>query len=171
MIPNLLDLILEGVYTQTDSLRYFRLFKEASVQKLFGSLQDPQSTPRSSEPIDLSDEEKAWLDKMITSTKSSINTKNITQVFSDLEKEIKEVEVLTVFIPFEMPRDEVKRLGMYLRQTYGSKFLMELKYDPKLIAGCAFSWKGIYKDYSLHQRMLDNQNQILQTIKKYIKHG
>lgn len=169
MMPNLLDMILEGVYTQTDSLRRLRLLKEQTTVKIFGGSKD--QTPNSPIPSDLSDEEQGWLDKTMADISSSINKNNLYQAFNGLEKEIKSIEVLAVFIPFEMPKDEVARLGMYLRQTYGKNFLMELKFDPKLVAGTALSWKGIYKDYSLHQRMLDNQTQILQTLKKYIKHG
>lgn len=77
------------------------------------------------------------------------------EAFQKAEKEIREIEPLVIFLPFDLPEEKIPQLGALVRQNFGPKFLMEIKYDPSLIAGAALAWKGIYKDYSVKSKIKD----------------
>jgi F0F1-type ATP synthase delta subunit len=99
-----------------------------------------------------------------------ITPQNIYATFETLEKDIKTIEPLILYLPYELPDEEISQIGTKLRADYGNKFLIEVNIDPNLIAGCALSFKGIYKDYSIKQKIADNKQQILSTFRQYVKH-
>lgn len=156
MTQDLLDPILAQTFTQAEALHRLSALKEAAVKKLFGSRQKPAG------------QEDPWLSSLDPDIYRHFTKENVYKIFDTVEAEIKNIKPLTLFLPFEIPNNEVANLGIYLRKSYGKNFLMEIKPDPSLIAGAALVWNGIYKDYSLRQRITDNRQKILDTMQEFI---
>ena len=68
-------------------------------------------------------------------------------------EEIKAIEPLHLTLPFELPDTELQIISNKLRQDYGPRFLIETKIDPALLGGCTMSYKGVYKDYSIKNKL------------------
>lgn len=166
MPKQLLDQILSETYTQTEALDRLRSLKNLVLVQLFGhgaketkvDLNQPGSS------------QTTWLISLGADFLKNFNRDNVYQTFDELEKEIKSIKPLTIFLPFEMSEEALIKIGKYLRSSFGSNFLFEVKIDPELIAGTALVWNGIYKDYSVRQKIVENRGKILAMLQEYLKH-
>lgn len=149
MTQDIIDQILANTYTQADALRRIGILKDAVMGKLFGS-------------------EKIASAQIPQNIYSYFTQKNAYKLFDEIITEIKKITPLVVYLPFEIPEQELINLGIYLRKDYGKNFLIEVKYDPSLIAGTALIWNGIYKDYSIRQKIADNHEVIIEMLKDYM---
>lgn len=156
----LLSQILVETYTHTDALRRLRALKELLVQRLFSKSHDLTV----SEPEDIN-----WMYRLGENFYNQFNDQNVYQLCEYFEAQIKQKEALIIYIPFEMPYLEKVKMTALLRRSYGEEFLTEFKLDPQLIGGCALVWRGIYRDYSIKQKIKQNQEGILSTFRVYFK--
>jgi F0F1-type ATP synthase delta subunit len=97
-----------------------------------------------------------------TFTKVSLN-----EVFGDISKILDQCKIVTIYIPFELPEQELQKIGGWFKENMGNSVLIELSYDPNLIGGCAMSYQGVYKDFSLSEKIHQNKVQILQSLTSY----
>lgn len=143
MDSNLLNLILSNTFTPAQALNKLHQLKKKAVAVFF------QVSPKP-DPI----------------LPQYINRDNVYQVFEAAEKEIKAIPALVIYLPIELPSEQLIILGNYVRKFFNNDhFLIEVKLDPTLLAGPAFVWQGIYKDYSIRQKLLENHQAILEIIK------
>lgn len=163
MQSDLLKYIISTSLTQNEILERIRLIQGSLQKKMFGG----DSGTVSDLPSSLENQE--WLNRLDPHLLEGITRNNIDTVFTGLTETVKKTAPLIIFLPFEIPRPELIQLITYLRQSYGPAFLAEVKFDPNLIAGASFVWKGVYKDYSIHQRIDDNRSEIITMFQKYIK--
>jgi len=159
---NLPDYILTDTYNQPDALKRLRLLKEKILTNIFGAQHKIEE--------EADENDSLWVNQAVTKIGISINKTNIYKVFEEAEKEIKKISPLVIFIPFDMPSPEITKLGEKLREDFGKNFLMDLKFDPNLIAGPSFVWKGVLHDYSVKQHIAQNRQTILETFKEYVTH-
>ncbi len=159
----LVDLILHESFTPTSAMRYLRLLKERVSDKLFQATEEAGQSEYQLASV----REKQWLDNLPIDLFNRFNQNSLHNIFTRAEENIKSIQPLIIFLAFELPETEISTLGAYLRQDFGSHFLIELRINPYLIAGAAFSWKGIYKDYSLQQKISDNHQAILKVLEEY----
>lgn len=162
--PELVDQILFNTFIQTLALKRLLLLKNLAIGKLFGQKDSAKAADA------VSSEQQMWLDSLDKDLFHHFTQSNVYKLFDDAEKVIKEIKPLTVYVSFDLPEKEISKIGQLLRQDYGKNFLIEIKLDPNLIAGCAFVWNGIYKDYSLRHKINENRQAVLSTLKGYIKH-
>ncbi|MBI2595352.1 hypothetical protein HYW46_01295 [Candidatus Daviesbacteria bacterium] len=155
----ILDLVLAHTYTRVDALRRLRILKQLLEGRLFGLDQQPELIPQDS----------VWLNQLDTKIYNFFNRQNLYSLIDEVEKFIKQVLTLTIYLPFELPDTELIALGEYLRKDYGKNFLVEIKFDSNLIGGCSLIWKSILKDYSLKKRMEDSREVILGNLKQSLK--
>ncbi|KKR80568.1 MAG: hypothetical protein UU73_C0007G0023 [Candidatus Daviesbacteria bacterium GW2011_GWA1_41_61] len=163
MEQQLLNLILTSTFTRVQALRRLRTLREVVIRKFFSQANTPSLK-------EASGEEAGWISSLPADFFKGFNDKNIYQLFNTIEEEIKNIRPLTIFVPVDLPQEETEKLGKHLRSAYGEKFMMDLKIDPSLIAGARLIWNGLARDYSLRQRITDNQQTILAALKQYIKH-
>jgi hypothetical protein len=76
--------------------------------------------------------------------------------------------VMTVYIPFDPTYDDVVKLGVWFRDEVDKTIIMELHVEPRLLGGCAFSYKGIYKEYSLMYYLKKKRQDISQMLNGYV---
>ncbi len=153
------NIFLNNTFTTSDIKRRLILLKVFIYSKFFGST----FTSSDYDPADFS-----WLQSLGNGFFKQFTSTNATIILSKLEDELKQLPVLIVYVPFEMPETEFFRLGNWLKTNLGSNFIFETRIDPDLIGGTALSWKGIYKDLSLRETLLENRNQILESFKEFI---
>lgn len=84
--------------------------------------------------------------------------------FDEIEKSIEKTKIVKLYLPFDPPETEIEKLGAWFKTTLGAQTLFEINFDPSLIGGCALSFNGVYKDYSLKQKISDNKSQVIDTL-------
>lgn len=164
-MENILDIILADTFVKNTALKRLAALKDHLLTKVFSENSSPPAQTRIEDP-----ELSLWILKISPNYFVNLNAQNIYEVFADLEKNIKACEPLVIYLPYELPQEQIAQIGQKLRANFGKNFLMEIQIDPSLIAGCSLSYKGIYKDTSVKQRIADNQKEILAIFRKYIKH-
>lgn len=100
---------------------------------------------------------------------SQFTKENLYQTLDSIEKSADELPTVTLFLPFAPTLYETPRLGKWLRSNVDPRSLMEVKTDISLIGGCAVSYKGIYRDYSLKYYLLRSKAAILKVIGDYVR--
>lgn len=149
-------LILKNSYTKPEALRKLRSLSASVEASLYGG--DYRLDP--SEEL-----YAAWLRDATAQVLSekpnkegpSLQTKNI---FSLPEKTLRAIEPVVLYLPFELPEEGIKKIVGKLREGDNKSCLIEIKYDPSLLAGCAISYKGNYKDYSLRAKLAEKRREL-----------
>lgn len=156
MDNNILTKFLEQSYYKGQITRRFNTLKGLLQNKFFNS---PLSQ--------INPEDSAWLSSLGEDFLKNFTKLNVYSALTKLEKDIKSLLTLTIYIPFEMPEGEKDKLGSYLRENFKKELIFEIKLDPNLIGGAAISWKGVYKDYSLRSRIEQNHDRVLSSLKSF----
>ncbi len=82
-----------------------------------------------------------------------ITDENFSTYVEGLREWINNVPLFTIYVPFELPREELVGFSEFLRSDNDKERLLEVKVDPNMIGGCAFIVDGVFYDYSLHGRL------------------
>jgi len=159
-MDQILDTILTDTFTLSQLKLRLRILKSNLLKTFFAGSQELEQT---------SLEELNWLKSLPVSFYQQFNKDNIYKIFSELEEADKKLAVVTIYLTFEPDDEATKAIGTAARKTFGKTLLLDIKYDPKLIAGCALVWKGVYKDYSLRAKIEERKEQILQHFKKFLR--
>lgn len=166
MDQTLLETILQDTFIKTLALKKVIGLKDYLLDRIFSlAKQGPPKTSITDDP-----EIITWVLSLNPSLLTSINQQNIYSVFDKMEKSIKAIEALVLYLPYELPKEQLTEIGQNLREDYGNNFLIDIQINPDLVAGVALSYKGIYKDYSVKQSISLNKKAILATFRQYIKH-
>lgn len=114
--------------------------------------------------------EEAWLNSLPQELLKKFNKDNIYKIFEELEANLPKLTTLTLYLTFEPDEKPLSQIGEYARKTFNNKsLLLDIKYDPKLIAGAALSFKGVYRDYSVRSRIDERKVVILDSFKKFLR--
>ncbi len=165
MGKDLLEQILAETYTQTEALQRLRVLRELIFLQLFGEGEKKTIDAPITPPV----QQTGWMASFDRQIFKTFTKDNVYKIFNEIEAEIKKIRPLVVFVPFELPEIGITAIGQYLRKNFGKNFLFETKIDPAIIAGTALVWNGIYKDYSVRQKIIENRKQILEMMKGYLK--
>lgn len=165
MTTNLLEVILSDTFVKSQAEKKVIALKNYLLNDIFVSNKTTDTKTDVNNP-----KLNMWLTSLDKKVLSSITPQNIYATFNKMEADIKAIEPLVLYLPYELPESEITQIGRQLRSDYGPNFLIEVTIDPNLIAGCALSYKGIYKDYSVKQKIADNKQAILETFRRYVKH-
>lgn len=149
-----LSTILTNTYTLSQLKHRLNLLKTYLEQQIFGGT-----------PSVIDD----WLKTLPSQFWQKFNKDNISSEFASLEKQISQLQTLTLYITFEPDTDTITQLGQYARKTFFDLLVLDIKYDPQLIAGVALTWKGVYKDYSLRLKIEEKKEEILENFKRFLR--
>lgn len=160
MIENILTAILKDTFTLNSLNHRLRILKSYLLKALFGGAK--QSV--------LLQEDLNWLATLGESFYKNFTKDNVYQIFDDLARLQAKLPKLTIYLPFEATDNLCLQIGSYARKTFGKpNIILDTKYDPALVAGCALVWNGIYRDYSLRARVEERKEEILAGFKKYLR--
>lgn len=113
--------------------------------------------------------ELQWLNSLGQDFYKNFTAVNATQLLSELDQQLSQIQPLVIYIPFDMPEEEIDKLGIWMREKISPSIVFEIKYDGNLIGGAALSWKGIYKDYSIRSRIEADKQRVIESMKKFLK--
>ena len=157
---NVLDIFLKDTFTQTQLRHRMRVLKSHLLKALFGSQDEGK----------LSSADLTWLGSLPEEFLKGFNKDSIYKIFDDLNKQIDNIPVLTVYMAIPSSDNVNLQIGAYVRKAFGNpNLVIDSKYDPNLIAGAAVAWKGMYRDYSLRSTIDARKEDILGSFKKYLK--
>lgn len=154
-----LKIFLANNYSLSQARKRLLVLRAFLSKRFFNSLDN----------TNISEQDLAWLNSLGEDFYKNFNKLNVYQMLGLLEKELNQIQVLTIYIAFDMPEDQLDQLGVWLRTNTKPNILFEIKHDPNLMAGSALSWKGIYKDYSIKLRIDQNRDAILASFKSFLK--
>ncbi len=148
--------MLENTYTLPDLKHKFRILKAYLEAQVFDS------------PHTLAPEDSAWLNHLSPEFFKSFNKDNLSEALANLEQQISKLLPLILYLSFEPDKNTIASISSWLRQNLSQQSILEIKFDPDLIGGCAIVKNGVYKDYSLRARIEEQKELILSEFKKYI---
>jgi len=151
--------ILKDTYSLSQLRHRLNVLRAYFLTKFFGSTVSES----------LSKKDSSWLESLPPIFYEQFNKDNVYQIFAAIEKEVNKLPVLTIYLAFEADDTSLQQIGNFVRTTLNLCLLLDPKLDPKLIAGAALSWKGVYKDYSLRARIEERKTEILRDLKKYLR--
>jgi F0F1-type ATP synthase delta subunit len=93
---------------------------------------------------------------------------NTYKIIEQVEEMLKKMHLISMYIPYEPVPAEVVKLGKWFRGNVGDEVIIDLRTDPTLLGGCAFVFKGIYRDYSLRYYMAKKRDEIAKMISDYV---
>lgn len=160
MENEILQIILQNTFTKLALKHRLRALKSHLEKGLYGA-QTSQPSPTT--------EDIQYLATLPKDLFGKFNKDNLSSTFARTEDLVNKLPTLTMYLPFETDDVINLQIGSFARITFGKIIILETKYDPTLIAGCAFSWNGIYKDYSLKARLEERKADILESFKKFIR--
>ena len=158
-MSDILSTILNNTYTLTQLNRRILVLKTFLEQQFFAS-QPPQALPSQPDP---------YLKTLPPDLLTKFNKDNLSTIFKDLEEEIQKIQALTLYLTFDPDETTIVSIGEFVRRTFASLILLDIKYDPNLIAGAAIVWEGIYRDYSLRSKIEEKKTEVLQSFKQFLR--
>lgn len=151
-MDTLLPTILQNTYTLSSLKHKLNILKAYLLHQFFGVPSD--------------EKEADWIKGLPL---QNISKDNVYEVFKSMEQAIAKLPTLTIYLTFEADDQSLAQIGIFARKAYLPSLLLDIKYDPNLIAGCSLVWKGVYKDYSLRAKIEEKKQEILTGFKKYLR--
>lgn len=156
---HLLNTILKEAYTQTMLNHRLSILKAYLLQNLFGG----------SQKLLWQQADLSWLKSLPPGYLQNFSKDNVYQIFTELDQQKLKLKPLTIYLAFEPDDSSINLIGTMARKMFADSLILDLKYDPNLIAGAALVWKGIYRDYSLRSQIEQKKTEILQSFKKFLR--
>ncbi len=69
-----------------------------------------------------------------------------------LKEELIKMEIVILELAFEPSLTSVETLALTVKKIRGNSCLLDIRYNPELIAGVRISFKGKYKDFSMKEK-------------------
>lgn len=118
----------------------------------------------------LSHQDLNWLKSLPSDFYQQFNKNNVYQIFSSLDDNSANLPILIMYLTFEPDEATLNLLGLFTRKQFNNPSLMlDIKFDPNLIAGIALVWKGVLRDYSLRLRIESKKSEILEGFKRFLR--
>lgn len=171
MNKDLVSQFLKTTYTKHQALTRFRILSDFLNFRLFTGNSTISETDSVSEQFnkfkktydrDIERDLKFFLE-LDPGFFERFKKDNVNTLLPELNKAINTDQICLVYLPFEIPEPEIEKLGLWFKNISPLQ-LIEIKYDGGLLGGVALSYKGIYKDFSLRERIKKNQTKIIETL-------
>lgn len=163
MTDDVLTIILKDTFTLALLKHRLRILKSNLLRNFFepGAYKKPNET--------ISPQDLNWLNSLPPSLYQQFTKDNVYQIFEAIEAKVNSIPVLLIYLPFEADNQAIYQIGTFLQKNFDSLFLFDTKFNPALIAGCALSWKGVLRDYSLRARIEEKKAEIMTGFKKFLR--
>jgi F0F1-type ATP synthase delta subunit len=158
MEEKILDKILINTYTMASLKRRLKALKSRLSEQFFGGDTNKEMVI----------EETNWLNTYGVQFLSDFQKETFYQSIGKIEQLVNQIKPLTVYISFPADEESIKNIGIKVRETYSQKVVIDLKYDPDLIGGCAFIWNGVYRDYSIRNTLKLDREKLLESFKSFL---
>ncbi len=177
MDTDLTKSFFKTTYSLQQARARLRMLREYIIDYFFSSPAKGGMTPESDSGRGQNDGSRLrsnnirdpWLKSLGEEFYKEFTKENVYQKLKELEDALVATEPLVVYMAFDMPDEELNKLGPWLRKNILEDMVFDTKIDQTLIGGCAFSWHGILKDYSLKSRLAQNHEEIMANIRNITK--
>jgi hypothetical protein len=158
--------ILTNTYTKSDLSKRIRMLRQYLETCFFKPEKTEMTKFLISEYATTDDIDAfiSWGEKFF----HSFTKENTYKIIEEVEKLIKKMNLVSMYIPYEPVPAEITKLGKWFRNNVGDEALIDLRTDPTLLGGCAFVYKGIYRDYSLRYYMAKKKEEISKLVADYV---
>lgn len=156
-MDQLLKTFLQQNYSLPQARRRLVVLKNYFDEKFFNT-----------SPLDISPEDEDWLKSLPPTFFKNFTKLNSDKLITELRAQLAKIELLIIYLPTEIPESEVDKIGTWLRKNT-TQSIFDTKLNPTLLGGCALSFKGTLKDYSLKPIVEAQREKILSTMKGYLK--
>ena len=167
----MLTVILKTGFIKADLLRRIRIIREFTEQRFFAS--DGEKGKKDLEEFlskdEFSDDDRKIIKGYGQEFFRSYTKENAYDFLEEIEKGVKKLETINVYVPMELDAASVEKLGMWVRDSIGQNILIELHIDVTAVGGCAFARGGAYHDFSLHHAFTTHGKEIKGILDNYIK--
>lgn len=175
MNPNYISQFLTTTYTKHQALTRFRILTDFLNFRLFisSSISEVDSVSNQFNKFKANYDHNVDLDvkffsELDPSFFAQFKTDNVNTLLPELSRAINSKEICVIYLPFVLPEPEIEKLGLWFKGISANQ-LIEIKYDGGLIGGVAFSYKGIYQDFSLKEKIKENNTKITETLLSFKK--
>lgn len=159
---------LKSCYTKKEALMKLRILRDylnfIYFKKLnlpfYQSIEEFKKTKQDGFEID-------FLVKLGEPFIKQFSVSTINEDIALLDQAISGTKIVNLYVPFSLPEKEQSELGSWFKKNLGEEALYEPLFDPNLIGGCALSFKGIYREYSLRQKIVENREKIIRSLAAY----
>lgn len=158
---NLFEQILETTFTTSQLTRRIRSLRYYITNRLY-------SPNKAQLPQSINEEDLYWLVELGENFYKNFTKSNTNQILENFYNQAKSTKTFLMYIPFDMPPEEMLALGQKLRQNYAPNLLLDIKHDPELIGGPALIINGKYIDLSMRKKIEDNKNTIVARIREFL---
>lgn len=158
MINLLYKTLLQNTYTLSQLKHRLKILKIYFSQVFF------KASPES-----LNDSDNLWLNSLPKDFIISFNKDNFANRLGQLENVINQLQTLILYLPFEVSGEALEKIGQKARILFNPALVLDIKYNPSLLAGCALVWKGVYKDYSLKSKIEERKMELSESFKKFLR--
>ena len=162
----ILDFILKTTYTTTDLIRQINTFREFLEYKFFTSKENVRFDDFAIEKF-IPSSDTMIISKWDETFGSSFTKINVYKILDKVKSLLQNVPVITVYLPYTPDENEILTLIRWFKKNVHPQVLIDLRKNEALVLGCAFAWKGIYHDFSLHYFLEKNRNALLNLISNY----
>lgn len=159
-MDEILAAILKDTYSLSQLKHRLRILKNNLLQNFFGKSGEGSTSP----------EELSWLKTLPPAFYQKFTKDNVYEIFSGLDSGALKLNTLTLYLSFTPDDSTIAEIGSFARKSFGTPaLLLDIKLDPRLIAGTALSWKGVYKDYSLRAQLTVKKQELWEEFKKFLR--
>jgi F0F1-type ATP synthase delta subunit len=99
---------------------------------------------------------------------SSFTRENMYTLIENITKEVNTLPAVAVTVPYLPDASESTKLGSWFKANVSGRMLVDLKFDPSIVGGCTVVVNGMWQDYTIRYFMQKKQNEIVETIGKYV---
>jgi len=163
-MSDFLPTILATSYTKSDILRRIHLLRgfleSVHFKKSSDTLRDYLvSKNASKEDIDI-------LSQWNVQPKGPFGKADVYKTIESLLGGIKNLPIMTLFVPFEPDGTAVEKIGSWVRKELSPQSIVDLRLDPDAVGGARLAWNGTYGDYSLSRILQQEKATIRALIEK-----
>ncbi len=160
-IENIFNNISADCFTIYQIARRLRILKERVSFKIYGGTEVGEK--------ERTDEDIAFLNSLDVDFFKNFTREDFQELFKELERKLEETDRVVLYIPFEVQKANINDIGKWFKENFNKRYLIDFKYDPSLIGGCALVYGGVYKDYSLKTKIAQVRDEIVADFKSYVK--
>ena len=149
MTQPLIDTIVTTTFIRKDIDRRLGMLREYLEGKFFTGKTADVTFIAYLATQKISEEDREILpvwEHIITNT---VTKDNFYDFFDSVNQRFKELPTVKLFIPFIPTSTDAHEFGIWFRKQVDPRIILELHEEPSLVAGCAFVWQGVYREYSL----------------------
>lgn len=147
---DIITILIKDIYTKSEVQQKLRAVTDYFNLTLYGSGRGSETPP---------DEAIAPLVSKLLPKKDKKAIENLKDNLPKAVKTLEQIPPVVLYLPFELPEANLKEIALSLRAILPNA-LLEIKYSTFLIAGCALSYRGIYKDYSIKAKLGEKREEI-----------